>query len=125
MMTNQLIDKKLSTLITLMVVGNSVVTLPLLANQPPTNTINEAEALPMPTRNLQDLEELEINNTQPWQWQVGDEVETNRRNIEYEIDADTLENSPSADLKKEDQEWQNLHRGDPRNSGGGFSITEF
>ena len=108
----------------MMILGN-LGTSSVLANELPIISMEEVEALETPTGDSQDLRVLEAKDNPQWPWEVGDKSETNGNNVEYTIDINSLENSPSVNLEKEDKNWQNLHRGDPKKSGGRVPLADF
>lgn len=120
---SKITDPRLLTLISFILWGNLGYT-PVSANEPPIISGEEVQPLETPTGVSQDLIIFEAKDNPQWPWQVGDQPESNG-SPDYTIDVNTADDSPSVDLKKEDQEWQNLHRGDPRESGGKVPLADF
>ncbi|GBF82336.1 hypothetical protein AsFPU1_3764 [Aphanothece sacrum FPU1] len=98
---------------------------PTLANEVPIKPVEDVKVLEIPKGNLQDLGELQERNTQQWQWEVGKDYEANLNQIEYQVNPNTIKLTPSVDYQKDEQEWQNLHRGDPKETGADFPLAEF
>jgi hypothetical protein len=98
---------------------------PSLANEVPIKPIEDVKVLEIPKGNLQDLGGPQERNTQQWQWGVGKDYEANHNQIEYQVNPNTLKLSPSLDYQKDEQDWQNLHRGDPKQTGGNFPFAKF
>lgn len=112
-------------LIGLIMLGSLTEISPALANEFPIISSEEVERQDTPIGNSQDLTGLEEKNTQQWQWGVNEESVPNRNNLEYKIDTDNARETPSVDLNRDDEDWENLNRGEPRNRGGEFPLTQF
>ncbi len=112
--------------VSMMVLSAIVASLPaVLASDPEVTTVDEVEPLEQPTGNLQDLQGLQTTETQQWSWDIEDSDGIVSENIEYEISPELMEGSPSIDPEREDEDWENSHRGDPQKSGGTIPFAEF
>ncbi|MGK7940048.1 MAG: hypothetical protein AB4062_07845 [Crocosphaera sp.] len=112
--------------VSMIVLSAIVSSLPaVLASEPVITTVDELEPLKLPSGDLQDLQGLEENETQQWSWDIEDSDGIISEKIEYEISPELMEGSPIIDPDKEDEDWENSHRGDPKKSGGTIPFAEF
>ncbi|HAC63186.1 MAG TPA: hypothetical protein DCF68_06505 [Cyanothece sp. UBA12306] len=120
----QIINRRLLNLVCLILLPNLGYS-SLLANEAPIISKEEVNPLETTTGVSQDLMGLEAKDNPQWPWQVKDQWEINDNDLEYTIDVNSINNSPSVNLEKEDQEWENLHRGDHKESGGTVPLVDF
>ena len=112
--------------VSMIVLSAIVSSLPaVLASEPVITTVDEVEPLKRPSGDLQDLQGLEETETQQWSWDIEDSDGIISEKIEYEISPELMEGSPIIDPEKEDEDWDNSHRGDPKKSGGTIAFAEF
>lgn len=114
-----------SAIINGLILSSLVCAFPSLANEVPIKPVEDVKVLEIPKGNLQDLGGLQERNTQQWQWGVGKDYEANLNQIEYQVNPNTIKLTPSVDYQKDEQDWQNLHRGDPKETGADFPLVEF
>ncbi len=121
---NLLIKHRLLTLVAFMMAGNMGSSL-ILANEVPIISGEQVKPLETSTGKSQDLGTVEAQGDQQWIEKRGDTAETYQPIIDYKLDINSLDTSPSVNQKKEDEDWQNLHRGDPKSQGGGLPLLKF
>ncbi|MDJ0511416.1 MAG: hypothetical protein QNJ64_19510 [Crocosphaera sp.] len=112
--------------VSMMVLSAIVASLPaVLANDTVVTTVEDVEPLQTSTGNWQDLQGIEETDTEQWSWDLENNDGIISENVQYEITPELIEKSPTIDPEKEDEDWQNSHRGDPKKSGGTIPFAEF
>ncbi|WP_107668205.1 hypothetical protein [Cyanothece sp. BG0011] len=112
--------------ISMMILSAIVASLPeVLASEPTVTNVETVEPLEMSTGQWQDLRGLETREREQWSWDIEESDGIISENIEYEILPKVSNDSPVADVEKEDEDWENSHRGDPKSSGGLIPFAEF
>ena len=112
--------------ISMVILSAIVASLPdVLANEPSVTKVENVEPLETPTGNWQDLQGLESQDDQQWSWDIEESDGIISENLEYEISPDLSNDSPVVDVEKEDEDWENSNRGDPKKSGGLIPFAEF
>ena len=112
--------------ISMIILSAIVASLPdVLANEPTVKTAETVEPLERSTGSWQDLQGLEAQENQQWSWDIEESDGIISENIEYTISPDLSDDSPVADVEKEDEDWENSNRGDPKQSGGLVPFAEF
>ncbi|MDJ0730741.1 MAG: hypothetical protein QNJ33_12185 [Crocosphaera sp.] len=110
----------------MMILSAIMASLPdVLANEPSVTNVDTVEPLETSTGEWQDLQGLEGQKSPQWSWDIEESEGIISENIEYEISPDLSHDSPVADIEKEDEDWENSHRGDPKSSGGLIPFAEF
>ena len=97
----------------------------VLANEPTVKTAETIEPLERSTGSSQDLQGLEAQENKQWSWDIEESDGIISENIEYTISPNVADDSPVADVDKEDEDWENSNRGDPKKSGGLVPFAEF
>lgn len=97
----------------------------VLANEPSVTPVESVEPLETPTGESEDLQGLEVENTQQWFWDIEESDGIISENIEYEIVPSLLNDSDAVDVEQEYEDWDNSNRGDPKSSGGLIPFAEF
>lgn len=122
----QIVNYLWPAFVSMMVLSTIVASLPaVLASDPVVTTVEEVEPLETSTGNWQDLQGIEETDTEQWFWDVEDSDGIISEHLEYEIAPELIESSPNIDPEKEDEDWNNSHRGDPKKSGGTIPFAEF
>ncbi|MDJ0843854.1 hypothetical protein [Crocosphaera sp.] len=112
--------------ISMIILSAIVASLPdVLANEPTVKTAETIEPLEASTGNWRDLQGLEVQENQQWSWDIEESDGIISENLEYTISPDVSNESPVADVEKENEDWENSHRGDPKKSGGLVPFAEF
>ncbi|MGK7881787.1 MAG: hypothetical protein AB4060_17060 [Crocosphaera sp.] len=112
--------------ISMVILSAIVASLPdVLANEPSVTKVENVEPLETPTGNWQDLQGLESQDDQQWSWDIEESDGIISENLEYEVSPDLSNDSPVVDVEKEDEDWENSNRGDPKKSGGLIPFAEF
>ncbi|MGK7957691.1 MAG: hypothetical protein AB4063_20915 [Crocosphaera sp.] len=112
--------------ISMIILSAIVAALPdVLANEPTVKTAETVEPLERSTGNWQDLQGLEAQENQQWSWDIEESDGIISENIEYTISPDLSDDSSVANVEKEDEDWENSNRGDPKKSGGLVPFAEF
>ncbi|ACB49847.1 hypothetical protein cce_0496 [Crocosphaera subtropica ATCC 51142] len=112
--------------ISMMILSAIVASLPeVLANEPSVTNVETVEPLEASTGEWQDLQGLEAKEGQQWSWDLEESDGIISENIEYEISPDRINNPDVIDVEKENEDWENSNRGDPKSSGGLIPFAEF
>ncbi|WP_231599043.1 hypothetical protein WH8501_20780 [Crocosphaera watsonii WH 8501] len=112
--------------ISMVILSAIVASLPdVLANEPSVTKVENVEPLESPTGNWQDLQGDQTQDNQQWSWDIEESDGIISENLEYEMSPELSDDSPVVDLEKEDEEWENSNRGDPKKSGGLIPVAEF
>ncbi|MDJ0661107.1 MAG: hypothetical protein QNJ42_16700 [Crocosphaera sp.] len=112
--------------ISMIILSAIVASLPdVLANEPTVKTAETVQPLEASTGNWRDLQGLEVQDNQQWSWDIEESDGIISENIEYTISPNLSNDAPVADVEKENEDWENSHRGDPKSSGGLVPFAEF
>ncbi|MGK7881676.1 MAG: hypothetical protein AB4060_16485 [Crocosphaera sp.] len=112
--------------ISMVILSAIVASLPeVLANEPTVNGLETVKPLETPTGSWEDLQGSETQDNQQWSWDIQESDGIISENLEYEISNDPANDSPVADVEKENEDWENSNRGDPKKSGGLIPFAEF
>jgi hypothetical protein len=96
---------------------------PLMAQEPPVRSVEEAPPLPRSTGNSRDLRQLEQRRPREWQWQ----------NVLFESQKNFNQSDPlrykispnSANPNQGFEDWERLNQGDPKRGSPSIPITTF
>ncbi len=112
--------------ISMVILSAIVASLPeVLANEPTVNSVETVKPLETPTGSWEDLQGSENQENQQWSWDIQASDGIISENLEYEISSDPANDSPVANVEKENEDWENSNRGDPKKSGGLIPVAEF
>ncbi|MDJ0602072.1 MAG: hypothetical protein QNJ37_24930 [Crocosphaera sp.] len=112
--------------ISMMILSAIVASLPeMLANEPTANVVETVEPLERSTGSWEDLQGLEAQKIPQWSWDIEKSDGIISENIQYTISPDLSPDSPVADVEKENEDWENSHRGDPKSGAGLIPFAEF
>ena len=112
--------------ISMIILSAIVASLPdVLANEPTVKTAETVKPLEVSTGNWRDLQGLKVQDNRQWSWDIEESDGIISENIEYTISPNLSNNSSVADVEKENEDWENSHRGDPKSSGGLVPFAEF
>jgi len=95
---------------------------PLMAQEPPVRSVEEAPPLPRFSGNSRDLRQLEQRPSRDWQWQnvlLESQKNFNPPTLRYK-------SAPkSANPNQGFEDWERLNQGDPKRGSPSFPITTF
>jgi hypothetical protein len=96
---------------------------PLMAQEPPVRSVEEAPPLPRSTGNSRDLRQLEQRPSRDWQWQNVFFESQKNFNPPNPLRYKTAPNSAIPNQGFED--WERLNQGDPKRGSPSIPITTF
>jgi hypothetical protein len=99
---------------------------PLAAQNTPNARIRDVEEVPSPpaaSGSITDLEALENRSVQDWSWGESYDEVLERQSGTYQVGGQGA--TQNIDPNQELQDWNNQHRGDPRERSSGIPLTQF
>jgi hypothetical protein len=95
-----------------------------VAQEVPIRSIEDVAPLPTPTGNVEDLANVGGKNTSQWSWETKETVNSAPPKSRLGTSAPADPHSPSR-IQKDDRNWQDINRGEPKNSSTTFPLTQF